>query len=484
MIARHSVLSFLDALTELGICFMVVFGPWVFGTTQPWAIEVMNVTGYTLGALWGLSWFTRRVTGDYAPVIWPGQRAWHWGKTLDWALALLCLLILGFTLASAWNARATYRPEGWSFIYHDIIPWLPHSYDQATSWRYFSMYLALAFAFWAVRSWLLHDPELTEAPGNSDLAHGLLPPRLRRLLWLLSVNGAVLAMVSIIQRMDGTSELLWLVEARIHKNPLEIFGPFAYRANAAQYFNLIWPVSLGLWWTYQRARTRHQHLDLIHPRIHHLLLSMVLLMAVCPVVSTSRGGAMVMAGLSVMAVAILLLAQWQAGWLRKASVFLILGLTIVMSVLLGWEEIGPRMETLQEGFADREEMFYTGRRMAEDAPFFGTGPGSFNTLFQLYRNSSGEYWPAQLHNDWLETLITFGWPGLFLLLAALGVCLARWFAPGPSGIPADKYFVMLLWCAVGGCLVHARYDFPFQIHSILALFLILCAVLSALFRRG
>jgi hypothetical protein len=41
-----------------------------------------------------------------------------------------------------------------------------------------------------------------------------------------------------------------------------------------------------------------------------------------------------------------------------------------------------------------------------------------------------------------------------------------------------------LWLALAGCLVHARYDFPFQICSIVWLFLILCAVLANLSRRA
>ena len=31
------------------------------------------------------------------------------------------------------------------------------------------------------------------------------------------------------------------------------FGPYAYRANASQYFNLLWPVCLGFWWTLNRS---------------------------------------------------------------------------------------------------------------------------------------------------------------------------------------------------------------------------------------
>ena len=42
------------------------------------------------------------------------------------------------------------------------------------------------------------------------------------------------------------------------------------------------------------------------------------------------------------------------------------------------------------------------------------------------------------------------------------------------------------WVVLGlaGCLIEARFDFPFQIHSILFLFLTFCAVLFSLSRRS
>jgi O-antigen ligase len=134
----------------------------------------------------------------------------------------------------------------------------------------------------------------------------------------------------------------------------------------------------------------------------------------------------------------------------------------------------PRLAELQEGFANREEMYAVARPMAADYAVFGTGPGTFDTLFQLYRTSTETYWPAQLHNDWLETRITFGWLGCALIGLALVTVLARWFARG--GLHGGRRFMILMWLALAGCLVHARFDFPFQIYSILFLFLVLCAV--------
>ena len=48
---------------------MVVFGPWVFGTTQPWAIWAMNIAGYVLGLLLLVKLFIRWLKG-YQPGRW------------------------------------------------------------------------------------------------------------------------------------------------------------------------------------------------------------------------------------------------------------------------------------------------------------------------------------------------------------------------------------------------------------------------------
>jgi O-antigen ligase len=158
-------------------------------------------------------------------------------------------------------------------------------------------------------------------------------------------------------------------------------------------------------------------------------------------------------------------------------------LILVIGVLLagfaiGGDKLGDRMKDLN--LDGRERMYEVGRLMAAEHPVFGSGPGTFNMLFQFYRTSPDEYWPAQLHNDWLETRITFGWVGSALIAAALLTVLGRRWLPG--GIRCGWRFAALLWLALAGCLAHARYDFPLQVHSVLFLFLIVCAILFNLSR--
>src|SRR5258708_5345668 len=58
-----------EYLSEALICFMVVFSPWAFGTTQPWAIWTMNAAGYVLGLLLAVKLVIRWLKG-YRPARW------------------------------------------------------------------------------------------------------------------------------------------------------------------------------------------------------------------------------------------------------------------------------------------------------------------------------------------------------------------------------------------------------------------------------
>jgi O-antigen ligase len=473
-----------DRLTEALLYFAVVFGPWAFGTTQDWSIHVMNVVGLTLGLLWliklGLRSAGQPALASSSPAALANRTVQRpAGQGNNWLLGASTICILLYCLVSAWNARAIYQPEQWNFEYLPAIPWLPHSYDRDSSWAAFWLYLSLAGLFWGLRDWLLGDHGTTDHR-TTEAPSPRLPPRLRRLFWVLALNGTALALQGLLQRAEGGNQLLWLVEPHFNQTADAQFGPYAYRANAAQYFNLLWPAVLGFWWAGARSVRRHRRLA--------VMLPCVVVMAICPFVAASRGGAIVVVCDLVMAAGILALAQWRKSWVAKAWILLGLAGVVGGGALLGWQTLAPRMEMLHEGYEAREGLYMAGRYMADDNALFGTGPGTFSTLYQLYRRDdigNTDVWfalVAQMHNDWLETRITFGWLGAALIFLTLLLVLAHWFRGG--GIHGNKYFVMLLWVALGGCLVHAFFDFPLQVHSILTLFLILCAVLSCLSRKA
>ncbi len=506
-----------DGLTGLLIYGLVVFTPWAFGTTQPWSIRAMNIGGYALGLLLGVKlvirWFQR-----YRPCRWnEGPRSGAAARLaagmltenrLTITLVALTVVILAYCLLSAVNARASFQNESMTFEYRDCIRWLPHSLDAGGTWLAFWSYLGLAGVFWSVRDWLLGKADgeervqwqrggpagaLAGAQGANEPARGSgsgssnpnapMPARLRNLLWLLALNGALLGLEGIIQRAADSPNLLFLVKPRLHQAAELQFGPYAYRSNAAQYFNLVWPVCLGFWWTLNRTTARKNNL-------HHILLVCAATMAACPIVSTSRGGALVTVGIGGLAAIFFASGQliFRGGrrestrrWtLTLVALSLFFTSALGLGFALGWKQLKPRMDSVNEGLAGREQLYTAARQMADDYPWFGTGPGTFETVSQLYPRPD-VFWPAQLHNDWLETWITFGRLGSALVGLALGVVLLRWFIRG--GIHGGRRFVGLTWLALGGCLAHARFDFPFQVSSILFLTVILCAVLFVLSRR-
>jgi len=478
-------------ISEGLIYFAILFGPWAFGTTQAWSIHVMNDVGIALGLLW-LGKLLSRACG-HQPLQWTrfsgSDEGGRWLKSerrFTWLLAGGTSCILLYCLISAWNARAIYHPDQWNFEYRNAIPWLPHSYDQAGSWAEFWMLLGLAGLFWALRDWLLtlspREAARFDIGRPPYQAWFRLPVRLRRLFWILTLNGTLLAIEGVMQRVEGGNKLLWLIVPRYNQNVEDQFGPYAYRANAAQYFNLLWPAVLGFWWACVSPLRRDKTAQNVARRNRvAVLLPCVIIMAICPIVAASRGGFIVMAINLIMAMIVLLVAQWRSHWTAKAALLLLLAGVLASGALLGWRTLAPRMEMIHQGYEGREGLYVSGRYMAQDNALFGTGPGTFATLYQLYRPLTNDAWLAYMHNDWLELLIMFGRFGAVLVFLMLLLILSHWFWSG--GVYGNKYFVMLLWIPLCGCLLHACFDFPFQIHSVLALFLILCAVLSCLSRR-
>ncbi len=502
-----------EDLTAILVCCMVVFSPWAFGTTEPWSIWTMNGCGYGLGLLLGIK-LTIRWLKKYRPGKWASQEislaeiatgrlqepvrpaTVHQVPTqhaprnplgmvvLTRVSVLLTFGILTYCFISAVNARAVFDPVLMTFEYRRCLMWLPHSFDRQRTWEAFWSCLALAFSFWAIHDWL---------PGKSDTEHRVdalpsvreqapAPVRLRSLLWVQAISGGLLGLEGMVQRVSNSPKLLFAVEPQIHQSAIEQFASFAYRANGAQYFNLLWPVCLGFWWKLHRSAG-------VKPIAELLLLGCVITMAACPIVSSARGAALVDLAMLLTATLFLLLPArcWhrhQRPDINKRSpvwVVMFPACVLALGLGLGWKQMYPRMGDFKSGLAERDQLHERGRLIARDYPIFGTGPGSFERVFQLYLSTPDAYWPAQLHNDWLETRITFGWLGSGLIALAFLTVLLRWF--GSGGIPADGPFVILIGLSLSGCLIQARWDFPLQVYSILFLFLVWCAVLSTLSRE-
>ena len=480
-----------EMLTGVLVCAMLVFGPWAFGTTESWSIWTLNVGGYLLGSLLAMKLVIR--SGKELGFLIAGHKSLsplRAGKDSSdnppwprWALAAMTVAILAYCATAGINGSATFNASSGGFEYHRFVRWLPHSLESHSTWAMFWRLLALACSFWAVTDWLSSGPverppalRSVDSPGPG-VTHQMAP-RLRLFLWTLIISGGLLGVLGIVQRESNSSKLLFLVRPDIHQSADTQFAAYAYRANAAQYFNLVWPVALGFWWLHRSRSTG------MGPRWYLLLLCTVV-MAACPIVSTARGGAL--AALTMLAaVTFVLLAysvqppldvrRCRGGSVAWLALFLAGALGLGAG--LGWKNLRSRLDSSESALRAREELNERARVMAQDYPIFGTGPGTFERVFELYRGAPDAYWPAQLHNDWLETRVTFGWIGCALLAATAIVLALRLALSGAMSTLSPLAFCLCL--ALAGCLVQARWDFPFQVYSVQWLFIAWCAVLFGL----
>ncbi|HUS37313.1 MAG TPA: O-antigen ligase family protein [Verrucomicrobiae bacterium] len=488
----------IDSASEYLIYAILIFTPWAFGTTETWAIQTVNTLNYILAGFLVAKWITRLVTG-FHPARWdgPGGIRGIDSKVILIPLATLTVVMLAYTAIAAINARAEFIPSEQRFEYFEYKKWLPTSYDRSATWDTFQRYLAIACFFWALRDWVATktrrearpdtdlEGEAAIGPEVDETAGGYysydptrFPIRLKRLLWVICANGALLAVQGTLQRLSGSDELLWSVRPMYNQYSYQQFGPFNYRSNGAQYLNMIWPIALAFWWALNQQRRKK-----FGEGAEFLLMVFAGLMAAGPVISSSRGGVAIEAAQMLGVLVIFAYSFRRGGWWKTALVAAIFAVIVGSAAALSWQGLQFRLqENTLNTLSGRTEIYDNAKRIVEDYPVFGTGPGTFSAVYQLYRSDPEQQWYVHAHDDYLHTVVTFGRVGFTLIMFMLVSVFAYWFLA--RGIPTSELFIGFVWVAAAGCLLHARFDFPLQIYSLQLLFMTLCAILTALARRS
>ena len=451
------------------LCLLAAVTPWLFGTTEEWSVQLVNILTYAAGAIFATAAILNRVVKRED--TFQRSRRDHLFSIVFFTLNLL---VLGFCLVALWNARATFSVFDQSFDYRENFnSSLPTTYDADLTRETLFSLLACCVVFWCIRSWIFNGTRHFSESGSDNM---LRNKRFLLLAWVISLNGMAVAMQGILQRLSNSSKLLWMRESW-WGTATACFGPFSYRGNAAEYLNLIWPFALGLWWILSRDRSRRQGSSRVFTDGPELLLipSMVVMIAAC-IVSLSRGGAIITAGCLV-TIGTIFLIQKGTSMRARIGVLGFMVLVVATVSLLGWNLLVMRFRS--DGLSNlsgREEIYRNARQMAVDYPVFGIGPGAFRSVYHLYRQESKEVWHGFLHDDWMETRVTFGWVGFVLIISHL-VWLGIWCEL--PGRPRVFYaFSVCIGIGLAGALVHARFDFPFQTYSILYTFVVIAALLS------
>jgi hypothetical protein len=109
-----------------------------------------------------------------------------------------------------------------------------------------------------------------------------------------------------------------------------------------------------------------------------------------------------------------------------------------------------------------------------DIGFFGFGPGTFRVVFPCYNNVANKPAPGTwrfLHQDYLQTVLEWGWvgSGLWALLLFWGIAIGIRScneSAAQGWAPRRRLLQPYVVAALIGVALHGLVDFPFQIASI------------------
>ncbi len=387
-------------------------------------------------------------------------------------------MLLAYILTSAINARASFNLESKAYTYYsNYIKYLPHSYNANGTWSLFFQYLGFAILFFSIIDWL------NCAKSNHSNNLKIINERIKKILILITINGGLVALIGLLQKIYYANfdigKLLFLIEPDINKANVAQFGPFAYRSNAATFFNIIWPISLGWILKYNNFILS---INNGKPRESStlILIPFIVLMIYSSFATLSRGGALIAIGL-ILIICILMLFKSRSQ-IHSVIVICTILIPIVIIYFLGWKGIESRLTNIfidngshrfliyENAITILKEYVLSGYYPSP----FGSGPNTFEAIYFFEVSPSINEWESWCHNDYLEILITFGIPGSVIIsLIAIYILVLIYIN---FIYYYDIIFIFVLISLVG-LFTHAFVDFPLQVHSIIILKILGFAIL-------
>ena len=414
----------------------LVFAPWAYGATHPWAITVLDCWLGVAALLWMLSQLLRQQRPSIHPVL---------GLT---ALALV---------AQAWfmvvNARYDYELLTFEFVpLEPLLPWAPGSLHRALSLENATHVSAI----------------LAAVCFACDLAQS--STWRKRLLWTMAGTGASVILLGLAQKLTGATAIFW-EPGDIGQN---FFATFRNHTNAGAFINLVWPVTAGL------ALVAFLRSASVWKRA--LWTSALVISLAGAVANSSRAAG---------TLCLFLVFVWAAwlGWQRFrgrfrelhfaklaiATIAVIVAVAAVAIIAGMGHTLGRWREFDKQLTADNSRLLAAKVcvDMLPQAGAFGFGPGTFQTAFPYFTHGYGNTLRGRwifAHEDYLQTLVEWGWAGgagwALVVFGAIVYSLIRAFRVRDRLSESSRVTHFALLTALLGVLLHALVDFPLQIASI------------------
>lgn len=489
--------DWLDRMVFGGLLVGIWLSPWLFGSVERYAIDLL---GLLMIALLGLAAIKGLIDGRWQV----------WYTPLHWCLLLFLLIALLQTAPMPWAVRdlpsamraadPLLSAKGWNRI----------SLDPPATLRA-AMKLSILVGYFFIAAQSLRTNR-----------------RLSVLIHSLVLLGLVLALVGILHQLTFNGKILWIRSSEFAQGS---FGPFVNRNHFAGFMEMLVPLPLAM--VFSRGVSRDRWI---------LYGFCGIVMATALVYSLSRGGLL---GFGMEMLLLPLLAErerrrrrhlkdWQeettgriaAGALGEREVgaaslsaarmvdpgrpevrkrrfsqssrsrpawrtSVVMIALIMTAVGFGLAWIG--LEPLTSRLADTRSEFFqpslqpqsrpatwmSAIRVFLRNPICGAGLGAFPRAYPMVDPSPGVYFVGEAHNDYLQVLADTGLlgGGMGILFLFFLVSMARRALARPERL--ERAAALGGTVGVCGILVHSLVDFNLQITSNGLLFLILVAMLAS-----
>jgi O-antigen ligase len=399
-----------------GLLFVLaVFGPLAFGCVEPWSRAMLEILAFSAALLCFLR-------GGEAATPFAGA-AWVFPA----AVALLgCAQVYSFTPAD-----------------------LPRPIGPFTS--------APNLTKDAVQLWSAYAAILYVVPRTITTPSGA-----RRFCWVVFGVGLAVATLGLLQSATGSDLIYWFRATPPDYPP---FGPYYNRDHAANFLLMSLATGGGLligrvkqWSAVEGPKRGELKAACLHAAGLAALLAAVLFCG-------SRGAVLAM----VLGSGFVLLAG--AGFIKRASArrgalaAALAGAAVAVACAFAYVHAGGANGAPMDRSVSTRMMIYEDCfRWLRDAPLFGTGLGSFTTVYPSYQDQSLRALVPHAHSDWLEFLLETGASGgAFALLACMAILSAALRTWRRSKSREMRALIGGALAATAAFAAHSLFEFSFQI---------------------
>jgi O-antigen ligase len=459
-----------DRITEWMLIALLALSPLAFGAVEPWSRLVVFAVVTAMSGVLLVKLIVHRRTARFE---------WTWAYlpiVLFVALTLLQLLPLPISLANrlspqTWALKSKLledAPGAERVLDRPTLSFYPHATRDDLR-----LILAAAAVFVVVVNTYRRSTQI------------------RRLLAALAIIAGALATLALAQDLSGTTAIYWSQQLPVGQRATG--GPFVNHSHFAQFVNLALGATLGLLLVELQAgwSTRKEPVlsELFTARAgmdarRIALLALILLLgAMSVLLSLSRGGVIALLAASAVTALVLLLTRGRrggaAGWLWALGG---IGLVIfACAMCFAFDPIFNRFATAQdiEHYGGRVEILRDNVELWKKFPLFGTGLGSYATVFPIVDKTVMNQVAEYAENDYAQLMEEIGAVGVAIVALFVAILVG-------SFVLSLKRRRAIHWCVFGlgfalvAVMVHSFSDFGQHMPAIAMLSATVCGLIVAL----